>query len=115
MAVKVRVAFEPRAPITATMATMRRPSMTAYSVAVALSSRLTNSVTRAAKAENMKPTHRVPGPASTGPPRSTVAGGEPPAHLPQPQFFEEFGGRHEERVLLQDAADDDHRVGAHDV
>src|SRR5688500_15057170 len=31
------------------------------------------------------------------------------------QFLQHHIGRHEERILLQDAADDDHRVCPHDV
>ena len=34
---------------------------------------------------------------------------------PFPQLAQEFVGRHEERVVLEDAADDDHRVRAQDV
>ena len=36
-------------------------------------------------------------------------------HFALSQFLQEFIRRHEERVLLQDAPDDDHRVRAHDV
>jgi len=35
--------------------------------------------------------------------------------VPFTQLPQEFVRRNEERVLLEDAADDDHRVGPHDV
>jgi hypothetical protein len=38
-----------------------------------------------------------------------------PRGVPLTEFPQEFVRRHEERVLLEDPTDNDHRVGSHDV